>query len=41
MKLFVDPVDLRARYAKSPAWLKALMDAWADGLNFYLATHPA
>jgi acyl-homoserine-lactone acylase len=40
MKLFVDPADLQARYAKSPAWLKALMDAWADGLNFYLATHP-
>ena len=41
MKLFVDPADLQARYAKSPPWLKALMDAWADGLNFYLATHPA
>ncbi|MGR4862660.1 penicillin acylase family protein [Caulobacter sp. LARHSG274] len=41
MKLFVDPVDLQARYAASPAWLKALMDAWADGLNFYLASHPA
>ncbi|CAN5261077.1 penicillin acylase family protein [soil metagenome] len=40
MRLFVDPADLRARYAKSPPWLKALMDAWADGLNFYLATHP-
>jgi acyl-homoserine-lactone acylase len=41
MKLFVDPADLKARYAASPAWLKALMDAWADGLNYYLATHPA
>src|SRR3954467_15191565 len=41
MKLFVDPADLQARYAKSPPWLKALMNAWADGLNFYLATHPA
>ena len=41
MKLFVDPADLKVRYAQSPAWLKALMDAWADGLNFYLATHPA
>lgn len=41
MRLFVDPADLQARYAKSPAWLKALMDAWADGLNFYLAAHPA
>jgi acyl-homoserine-lactone acylase len=39
MRLFVDPADLRARYAASPAWLKAVMDAWADGLNFYLATH--
>ncbi|MBW8860123.1 MAG: penicillin acylase family protein, partial [Caulobacter sp.] len=40
MRLFVDPADLQARYVQSPAWLKALMDAWADGLNFYLATHP-
>jgi acyl-homoserine-lactone acylase len=40
MRLFVDPADLKARYAKSPAWLKTLMDAWADGLNFYLASHP-
>lgn len=41
MRLFVDPADLQARYAASPAWLKSLMNAWADGLNFYLATHPA
>ena len=40
MKLFVDPVDLQRRYAGSPAWLKRLMEAWADGLNFYLQTHP-
>lgn len=40
MKLFVDPADLKARYAASPDWLKALMDAWADGLNHFLATHP-
>jgi acyl-homoserine-lactone acylase len=39
-KLFIDPVVLKADYAKSPAWLKALMNGWADGLNFYLATHP-
>ncbi|HSK10352.1 MAG TPA: acylase [Vicinamibacterales bacterium] len=41
MKLFIDPDDLKAQYEKSPAWLKALMDAWADGLNYYLQTHPA
>jgi acyl-homoserine-lactone acylase len=40
MKLYIDPVELRARYADSPAWLKTLMDAWADGLNWYLAAHP-
>src|SRR5689334_22323539 len=40
MKLFIDPKDMQAIYAKSPADLKALMDGWADGLNFYLATHP-
>ncbi len=40
-RLYVDPDDLRARYAGSPAWLRALMDAWADGLNYYLATHRA
>ena len=40
-RLFVDPDDLRAQFAASPAWLRVLMQAWADGLNYYLATHPA
>jgi acyl-homoserine-lactone acylase len=40
MKLFIDPVDLKKQYAASPAWLQGLMNAWADGLNFYLAKHP-
>ena len=40
MKLFVDPAELQREYAASPAWLKKLMDAWAEGLNFYLAKHP-
>ncbi|MBS0278144.1 MAG: penicillin acylase family protein [Proteobacteria bacterium] len=39
-RLFIDPEILKADYAKSPDWLKALMNAWADGLNYYLATHP-
>jgi acyl-homoserine-lactone acylase len=39
-KLFIDPNDLKIKYRASPGWLRALMDAWADGLNFYLATHP-
>ena len=39
MRLFIDPHDMRAQYAASPAWLKALMNAWADGLNYYLHKH--
>jgi len=39
-RLYVDPADLAARYRRSPAWLRQLCRAWADGLNFFLATHP-
>ena len=40
MKIFIDPADVKAKYETSPQWLKNLMNAWADGLNFYLAKHP-
>lgn len=40
MKLFIDPEALKPQYEASPPWLKTLMTAWADGLNFYLAKHP-
>ncbi len=40
MKLFIDPDTLRALYRTSPPWLQRLMNAFADGLNFYLYTHP-
>ena len=40
MKLFIAPETLKSQYDASPAWLQALMNAWADGLNFYLAKHP-
>ena len=40
MKIFIDPVAMKSQYEASPAWLKMLMNAWADGLNFYLARHP-
>jgi acyl-homoserine-lactone acylase len=41
MKMFIDPEDLRKEYAASPEWLRKLMDAFADGANYYLARHPA
>ncbi len=40
MKLFIDPDSAKAQYARSPVWLRTLMDAFADGLNYYLYTHP-
>jgi len=39
-RLWTDPEALKALYAKCPSWLQSLMDAWADGLNYFLATHP-
>ena len=40
MKLFIDPDSLKKQYAGSPAWLRTLMDAFAEGLNHYLSKHP-
>ncbi|RDI97178.1 acylase [Dyella solisilvae] len=39
-QLWIDPAELKRLYAQSPGWLRDLMNAWADGLNYYLATHP-
>jgi len=41
MKLFIDDYELREAYRKSPKWLRRLMDAFSDGLNYFLYTHPA
>ena len=32
--------EAKANYENSPDWLKALCDAFADGINYYLHTHP-
>ena len=39
-QLFVDRRALQAQYERSPPWLKKLMSAFADGLNYYLYKHP-
>ena len=38
-RLFIDPEQLKQEYRAAPGWLKKLMDGWADGINYYLATH--
>ncbi len=40
MKIFIDPDDMKAQYKASPDWLKKLMNAFADGLNYFLYKHP-
>src|SRR3569832_2072561 len=40
-RLYVSDNELKADYARSPVAMRRLMDAWADGLNYFLATHPA
>ena len=40
-RLWNDPERLKRDHAAAPAWLRRLTTAWADGLNHYLATHPA
>ena len=39
-RLYVSDSELKADYARSPRRMRRLMDAWADGLNYFLATHP-
>ncbi|MFT4711994.1 MAG: acyl-homoserine lactone acylase PvdQ [Candidatus Azotimanducaceae bacterium] len=39
-RLYMTTDEAIAAYNESPDWLKALCDAYADGLNYYLATHP-
>jgi acyl-homoserine lactone acylase PvdQ len=38
--LYMTVDEAKAAYAAAPDWLKELCVAFADGLNYYLATHP-
>jgi acyl-homoserine lactone acylase PvdQ len=40
MRLIIDSADAVADYEKSPDWLKKLMNAYADGINYYLYKNP-
>ncbi|QNH61442.1 penicillin acylase family protein [Hymenobacter sediminicola] len=39
-RLFLDSTQAISLYKKSPAWMKQLLNAFADGTNYYLHTHP-
>ncbi len=39
-RLFIDTVKAISIYKQAPEWLKKLCNAFADGANYYLQTHP-
>lgn len=39
-RLYMTVDEAKAAYDASPDWLKALCDAYADGINYYLYTNP-
>ena len=39
-RLFMTEEEAKATYDSAPSWLKELCEAWADGINYYLHTHP-
>ena len=39
-RLYMTEEEAKVNYASAPEWLKELCVAWADGINYYLHTHP-
>lgn len=40
IRMIIDSADAIKDYKNSPAWLKQLLNAYADGINYYLYKHP-
>jgi acyl-homoserine-lactone acylase len=40
IRMLIDSTDAIKDYQASPIWLKQLLNAYADGINYYLAKHP-
>lgn len=40
IKLLIDEKEAKEEYKTSPFWLKKLLNAYADGINYYLQKHP-
>ncbi|WP_338875816.1 penicillin acylase family protein [Spirosoma sp. SC4-14] len=39
-RMFIDSAKAVALYQQSPGWLRKLCDGYADGINFYMISHP-
>ncbi len=40
IRMIIDTTDAKKDFDNCPAWLKKLMQAYADGINYYLSSHP-
>ena len=40
IRLIIDTAAAKSDYTKAPAWMKPLLQAFADGINYYLYRHP-
>ncbi|HSB91951.1 MAG TPA: penicillin acylase family protein, partial [Flavitalea sp.] len=40
VRLVIDTAEAKKDYQESPEWLHKLLDAYADGINYFLYTHP-
>jgi acyl-homoserine lactone acylase PvdQ len=40
VRLVIDTAEAKKDYRESPEWLHKLLDAYADGINYFLHTHP-
>jgi acyl-homoserine-lactone acylase len=40
VRLVIDTAEAKKDYQESPGWLQKLLDAYADGINYFLYTHP-
>jgi acyl-homoserine lactone acylase PvdQ len=40
IRLTIDSADARKDYELAPEWMKKLLQAYADGINYYLHKHP-
>lgn len=41
IRMIIDSADAVKDYQNSPVWLKKLLEAYADGINYYLHKHPS
>ena len=40
IRVLLDPSDAKTDYDQAPKWLKKLLNAYTDGINYYLYKHP-